>query len=81
MIHFQPWETFFGGKVIIALRYGKGEGTPQDYVRAYMWFTLAAVTGDKDAIKARDITAKQMTPAQIAEAQKLAREWKPKTGK
>ncbi len=30
------------------------------------------------AVKNRDIVAKKMTPAQIAEAQKLAREWKPK---
>ncbi len=56
--------------------YGNGEGV-QDYVQAHMWWNLAAVSGDEDAIKNRDIVAKKMTPAQIAEAQKLAREWKP----
>jgi hypothetical protein len=30
------------------------------------------------AVKNRDRIAAKMTPAQIAEAQKLAREWKPK---
>jgi uncharacterized protein len=40
-----------------------------------MWFNLAAVGGYKNAVKARDIVAALMTPAQIAEAQKLAREW------
>jgi TPR repeat protein len=43
-----------------------------------LWLNLAAVSGDKDAVKLRDMVAAQMTPAQIAEAQKLAREWKPK---
>ena len=39
-----------------------------------MWWNLAAVKGDADAVKNRDMIAKQMTPQQIAEAQKLARE-------
>ena len=30
------------------------------------------------AAENRDLIATKMTPAQIAEAQKLAREWKPK---
>ncbi len=56
--------------------YGTGRGVPQDYVLAYMWFSLAAAKGNKRAAKGRDIlTIQMMTPAQIAEAQKLAREW------
>jgi hypothetical protein len=43
-----------------------------------MWFDLAAAAGDKDASISRDIVARKMTPAHIAEAQRLAREWKPK---
>ena len=58
--------------------YAKGDGIPQDYVQAYMWLSLAAAGGEKDAIANRNIVAKLMTPAQIAEAQKLAKEWKPK---
>ena len=54
--------------------YGDGQGVPMDYVRAHMWFNLAAVKGDADAVKNRDIAAKNMTPQQMAEAQKLARE-------
>jgi TPR repeat protein len=57
--------------------YGTGQGVPQDYVKAHMWFNLAAAGGHKNAVKARDMTAARMTAAQIAEAQKLAREWKP----
>ena len=62
----------------LALRYAKGEGMPQDYVRAYMWFSLSVAQGNQDAVKSRDIAARLMTPAQIAEAQKLVRGWKPK---
>jgi uncharacterized protein len=57
--------------------YVQGHGVPQDDVLAHMWFILAAV-GDKTARVSRDFHAKHMTPAQIAEAQKLAREWKPR---
>ena len=61
----------------LGYQYAKGEGVPQDYVRAHMWANLAAAQGVTDASKNRDAVAAQMTPAQIAEAQKLAREWKP----
>ena len=63
----------------LGVRYAKGEGVPQDYVRAHMWFSLAAAQGYQDAAKNRDMVERSMTPAQIAEAQKLAREWKSKT--
>ena len=70
----------------LATMYARGDGVPPDYVQAHMWFNLAAsglpssiVPKDRDkAVKYRDIIASNMTPAQIAEAQKLAREWKPK---
>ena len=63
--------------------YSKGRGVPQDDAQAHMWYNLAASRfppgEDRDrAVKNRDIVAKRMTPAQISEAQKLAREWKPK---
>lgn len=63
----------------IAIMYDEGQGVPQDIVQAYKWYSLAATNGDKPAPQLRDALANQMTPAQIAEAQKLAREWKPKT--
>jgi hypothetical protein len=45
-----------------------------------MWFNLAAFRAsqaiDRDiAVKNRDLAAAKMTPDQIAEAQKMAREW------
>jgi uncharacterized protein len=62
----------------LGVMYANGEGVAQDYAAAHMWFNLAAASRNRNAVKARDIVAAQLTPAQIAEAQKLAREWKPK---
>ena len=63
--------------------YGNGQGVTQDYVQAHMWYNLAVSKSPpgKDrnkAVKNRNAVAKVMTPAQISEAQKLAREWKAK---
>jgi TPR repeat protein len=60
--------------------YATGRGVPQDYIQAHMWFNLAGAQGDTDAINNRDLVAAKMTPAQLSEAQKLARQWKPKSG-
>ena len=60
----------------LGVLYVKGEGVPQDYVQAHMWFSLSAAQGG--GTNNQDIIAARMTPPQIAEAQKLAREWKPK---
>jgi TPR repeat protein len=61
--------------------YVEGIGVPKDYIQGYFWFTLAAVSGNPAAAKVRDGIEKSMTPAQVAEAQRLAREWKPKDAK
>jgi uncharacterized protein len=65
----------------LGVMYHNGQGIPQDYVQALKWFNLAAVTSTKPdlynlAVQSRDKVAADMTPAQIAEAQKLAGEWK-----
>ena len=66
----------------LGLMFAQGHGVPQDYAQAYQWFNLAASRA-KDAetqnaaTHNRDVVAKRLTSAQIAEAQKMAREWKP----
>ncbi len=67
----------------LGVMYDKGWGVPQDYAHAHMWLNIAASRfppgKDRDkAVKYRDIVAEKMTPAQISEAQKLARERRPK---
>lgn len=64
----------------LGLIYEYGRGVPQDYVQAHKWYNLAASRypgPDGLAVKNRDGVAAKMTPAQIAEAQRLAREWRP----
>jgi len=67
-----------------------GEGVPQDYVLAYMWYTVAGQSNEpsddpkvytkaQQASMLRPWVAQRMTPAQIAEATRLASEWKPVT--
>lgn len=69
----------------LGLWYAQGEGGTPDSVRAYMWFNLAAAgfapadtRGRGLAVANRDAVASNMNSEQIAEAQRLAREWKPK---
>ena len=65
---------------ILSLIYEQGLGVPQDYVLAHMWSNLAAARGSELGRKKRDILAKQMTPADVSKAQRLAREWLEKHG-
>ena len=58
----------------LGVMYAKGEGITQDYVRAHMWFNIAAINGGKESVKNRDIVARKMTPQQIEQAQRMARE-------
>ncbi len=63
----------------LGFMYGTGRGVPQDYVQAHMWYNLAASRSppgsDRDrAVENRDIIVEKITPAQTAEAQRLARE-------
>jgi len=58
--------------------YARGRGVLQDFIQAHMWYNLGAAHGDLKAAEARDALAQQMSATQIAEAQRLAREWKPK---
>ncbi|MDB4547583.1 sel1 repeat family protein [Akkermansiaceae bacterium] len=55
--------------------YTNGSGVPKDNVKAYMFFNLAAAQGDKDAEENREQIGEYMTQEQIAEGQKLTREW------
>ena len=61
--------------------YAEGKGVPQDYVLAHMHYNLAtsnSIGEDRERrAKARDDVGTKLTPQQIVEAQRLAREWKP----
>lgn len=59
----------------LSVMYHNGQGVNQDNVQAHMWANIAGTYGHKKAQAIRDILAKQMTLAQIAEAQKMAQTW------
>jgi len=46
-----------------------------------LWFNLAGGSGNRGGLKNRDLVAHKMTPDQIAEAQRLAREFRPNAGR
>jgi uncharacterized protein len=66
----------------LGILYHAGKGLPHDDVQAEMWFTVSAAhasENDRETIvEMRDSVAAHLTPQQIAEAQRLAHEWKPK---
>jgi hypothetical protein len=69
----------------LGLAYAKGEGVPQDNISAHAWFNIAAsrfpasdAGGRNLAVSNREAVAKQMTPEEIAQAQRRSREWAPK---
>ena len=68
-------QGFASAQYNLGLMYVMGQGVAQDYNSAHMWFNIAAANGDSDAVKGRDIVAKEMTPSQIEKAQDMAREW------
>lgn len=59
----------------LGLAYSTGQGVSTDFVVAHKWFNLAAARGVEEAKRWRNTIAEEMNPGQIAQAQKLAREW------
>lgn len=59
----------------LGLMYCIGRGVDRDYVAAHKWFNLAALKGSTEAKKYRSEIALEMSPDEIAEAQRLARDW------
>ncbi len=66
-----------GAQLGLGAMYLAGQGVNKDVVQAHKWSSLAAANGQKEAAKLRNSSETQMTPAQIAEAKKLASGWKP----
>ncbi len=61
--------------------YENGVGTIQNYVEAHKWYNIAASRGYVKAHNARDAISEKMIAEQLAEAQKLAAQWKPSRSK
>lgn len=59
----------------LGLAYSTGQGVDVDFIAAHKWFNLAAVRGVEEAKGWRAQISREMNASQIAEAQRLAREW------
>ncbi len=64
-------------RLFVGIFYRDSSPTTQDLIQAYKWFSLAVISGNKTAQISRDSLSPQLTPGQIAEAERLVSEWKP----
>jgi TPR repeat protein len=65
----------------LGILYSAGGEIAADYVTAHKWFNIAAARGNQDAVRLRREIASEMSEAQVASAQRAARDWlKPKAG-
>ena len=70
-------QGFVQAQCVLGAKYLLGEGVIRDYVQAYKWLNLASAQGFENAKSILSAVESQMTQVQIAEAQQLAREFKP----
>ncbi|MEM7214797.1 MAG: sel1 repeat family protein [Pseudomonadota bacterium] len=59
----------------LGLMYATGRDGEEDMIAAHKWFNIAAFRGFEIAKMRREEIAAEMTSAQIARAQRAAREW------
>lgn len=63
-----------GALLRLGVMHGLGKGVPKDFSRAYMWVSLAAARGESEAMNPRDSLAEELSPKQLTQAQKMARD-------
>ena len=72
----------FYAQASLGILYHSGKGVPRDDIQSEMWLSVAAqrsIPGDRETIvEMKDSVAAHLTRQQKAEAERLAREWKPK---
>ena len=71
-------KNYAAAQYFLGCDYLSGCGVPKDYVQAYKWFNLASSQGYADSKEVLSFLEHRMTPEQIAEAQELSREFKPR---
>jgi uncharacterized protein len=59
----------------LGIMYSIGCDMPIDLIAAHKWFNLAAIKGNREAVRLRREVACQMSDAEIAAAQRAARDW------
>lgn len=59
----------------LGMMYSTGASVPADMVSAHKWFNIAALRGNAEAARLRREIAEEMSEAEIAAAQRAARDW------
>jgi uncharacterized protein len=59
----------------LGMMYSTGRSVPTDLVTAHKWFNIAAARGNREAIRLRREIAAEMSEAEVATAQRAARDW------
>ena len=59
----------------LGMMYSTGRSVPTDLVCAHKWFNIAAVRGNREAIRLRQEIASEMSEHEVAAAQRAARDW------
>lgn len=59
----------------LGMNHSIGRGAPLDLVSAHKWLNIAAARGHEDAVRLRREVASSMSEAEIATAQRAARQW------
>ena len=75
--HKAAQQNYAEAQFNLGILYARGRGVAQNDVQAYLWLHLAARQGHASAVYGLEIIARRMPPAQVAEAQVLARAWQP----
>ncbi|MEA2982835.1 MAG: uncharacterized protein QOF09_4658 [Alphaproteobacteria bacterium] len=59
----------------LGIRHAADASTSVKRIEAHKWFNIAAMGGNANAARSRREMAEEMTPSEIAAAQRAAREW------
>ena len=68
-------QGFVDAQYNLGLMYASGGGIPEDYMGAYLWWTVANAYGNEQAGTKLNILKSLMSERDIVEAQRLARDW------
>jgi TPR repeat protein len=59
----------------LGMMYSTGRSVETDLVSAHKWFNIAAMRGNREAVRLRREIAAEMSEGEIASAQRAARDW------
>ena len=68
-------QGFAPAQVNLGVMHTQGQGVEQDLVEAHKWFNIAGGAVDEDGMDLREAVEEQMTPAEISESMRLAKDW------